>query len=1781
MNPQPRSRLRRMIAGLGVTLLLMLILLLVIGQFQQPAYSQGLQSSSEEPIPLSVEATSTRVPCPDGSTPTPAPAGTPISTVVPTPAPPGQKVELYGDEEVFLSFRQANDQKALANTIFDNPTGTTQLIVTSPEKWWTTLPRVANISWLTNTTGDLNGDGSPEHISAFKNSNGQLGALSWSLAVATPTDWYGTAARYVAGSVGWIDVAAGDLDRGHDNDEVVIAFRDYYEDIHVVAINGSATIGGDLGSQMAEWWKDDLERGSINHATVDTGDLDGDGVDDEIVVAYKDSGNDLQVQFLQYDGTGTLQELWRIDSRDNGRDNVANSGAGDFANKWPIDVTTGDIDGDMRDEVVLAFRIGDATNGNVQLWALDVNPGLLPAIPWTVESSVWRDHPISKPSNTVKKAATMVSVSAADLDGDGADEIALAYNIAYEDLCNNSGYSYVCNGRWLQQLVTYEYTPFAAPEYELCAAGSPQKGCFRQRSGSWSGPANYLKDSTSEGRVVVSAGDLDRDTKDEVALVHYKIDNDNLELLTFDADATLALRSAVERDLGSNWPSEFWIAMDDRTDDTRYARYTGTCYRKKEAQVASVIFAPPHWPEGHIAGNYDATGASFDSKSLQSSGESLEVSTSVGASVTVNPSVHDIGASFTYGWEKEASAEKTQTKSIENGLKYSTCPEFFCNSVEFPPNYNGVQIVETSFNCFVYNEGSIGNMDVCLPYYTRTLPYPHDLWYTEGYATYPDSWVPLSHNLAEGRLAAQSSEDPAYPAPASRSVDGDVTGAFLQGHVSHTGYGTPPYTSYWQVDLGGDKWIGAIQIFNRTDTDFTKRLSNFYVFVSKAPFTRPDAIGYRKDPNVWKTFVAGEAGRPTIIPVNHEGRYIRVQLYGPDPSIDPTAAGFLDMAELQVFGMPVGPDQWPNTRPTAADGSFTITWPDPNKGAVTQNVAGQLLGVDSDKTSMAPGTLGQESSIGFGVEGETIESSATSHETTLGMEIIWVSGEVSSTSSQKKSYILAWEENIGFYGEAVGLPRETTPATIAPYSYEFSQYVWLQRATSRDGVSHAFLVGGYWVPQIGIPGAVQGPPLKDGPAATPQLPVVKSPSHPDPDVWVADSTAVFKWRQPNNDATAIAGYRWLLDQSPDTIPYESNRGLTAAETYEDLSDGVWYLHVRAVSTGGQWSETAHRAIRVDANAPTVELALDPAVPTGDNDWYITPIAVAVSAADGDGSGVTGIEYSTDGAIWQPYSAAVAFTSDTAGTTFQARAVDAVGNVSEPVAMTFKIDRTAPDSHVSGGQGPGAYVADVFTGDNGNEVLALAGAIEEELSGISGFSLEYDGLDWTGADPIGSWYPFPEHPEIEVNWYFTATHQIGAGNHIFMGRAQDAAGNQEEPYEIARVLWVPTASPDIDGSSVSVSPTTARPGDEVTFTLVARNAGWQEAHVAIVNTLPEGLTPVDGSLPADVTYDPAARTITWPAQLLWPGQWARVEFKAQVAAGTTATTLENRATFHAFWPNTDLLPDEQQQPFIDHEQTTTKTACLVIDPALPADSDRTPPWAFIAINRQAAITGPVVEVGIPAAEDAQWMYLREWQPDPMTGSWVIVQDSGWTAYRRTLEWTLSDGQGVKYLGVWVKDRAGNISILDENSLAYINRMDEVQTLEDGERVQYRGFLEEGSEIWGALETIAGDPDVFVWRPRNAFWPDRFSNATVEPGQVEQSAYRHIQQSGRYLIEIQAFGPSEFEFVIGGAGPESNDRDRTEEKPIPAHPLTVSDPLSAGQTGSVADLEYKLYLPVTSR
>src|SRR6266540_3253208 len=94
--------------------------------------------------------------------------------------------------------------------------------------------------------------------------------------------------------------------------------------------------------------------------------------------------------------------------------------------------------------------------------------------------------------------------------------------------------------------------------------------------------------------------------------------------------------------------------------------------------------------------------------------------------------------------------------------------------------------------------------------------------------------------------------------------------------------------------------------------------------------------------------------------------------------------------------------------------------------------------------------------------------------------------------------------------------------------------------------------------------------------------------------------------------------------------------------------------------------------RLDSQAPVTMSVVSPALPAGENGWYLDDVRVALEAGD-DCSGVAGIQYSLDGGeSWQTYSGALTIANE--GTTvLRYRSVDAAGNVEGVSSITLRID----------------------------------------------------------------------------------------------------------------------------------------------------------------------------------------------------------------------------------------------------------------------------------------------------------------------------------------------------------------------------------------------------------------------------------------------------------------------------------------------------------------------------
>lgn len=105
-------------------------------------------------------------------------------------------------------------------------------------------------------------------------------------------------------------------------------------------------------------------------------------------------------------------------------------------------------------------------------------------------------------------------------------------------------------------------------------------------------------------------------------------------------------------------------------------------------------------------------------------------------------------------------------------------------------------------------------------------------------------------------------------------------------------------------------------------------------------------------------------------------------------------------------------------------------------------------------------------------------------------------------------------------------------------------------------------------------------------------PVVSSSTHADSSDWYKGRSISLSW------SGGYSGYSYEFNQVLETIPDQTSEGSGTSKTYADISDGVWYFHIRGNGSGG-WSSTTHFRIQIDNVAPSTFVPL--ADPSGEID----------------------------------------------------------------------------------------------------------------------------------------------------------------------------------------------------------------------------------------------------------------------------------------------------------------------------------------------------------------------------------------------------------------------------------------------------------------------------------------------------------------------------------------------------------------------------------------------------
>jgi len=390
------------------------------------------------------------------------------------------------------------------------------------------------------------------------------------------------------------------------------------------------------------------------------------------------------------------------------------------------------------------------------------------------------------------------------------------------------------------------------------------------------------------------------------------------------------------------------------------------------------------------------------------------------------------------------------------------------------------------------------------------------------------------------------------------------------------------------------------------------------------------------------------------------------------------------------------------------------------------------------------------------------------------------------------------------------------------------------------------------------------------------IPPLSSPTHPDENEWYANDDVTFHW-SGMSDVSGIAGYSYVLDQTPGTVPNTTIDTANTSRSYPDFAGGTWCFHVRAVDNVGNWGATAHHCAHVDTESPGT-----PSVSSGthpDEDvWYDAgDVTLNWTEPSDTGSGVDGYSYTLDhsatttpDATLDTYYNSRAYDDLADGEWyFHVQAVDSAGNPGSADHYRVRIDTASPPApSISSATHPvegTCYPSDdpTFTWGTPNDV-----------SGIVGYSYDFDTSPSTAPDA--------EVDTSDDNASYTG---VADGDWYFHVRAKDGSGKWSATAHYHVCIDTPLVGPVVQ-HSLTIDDDTAGESDGDADGVVECG----EAIELYVGLLNQGTDPAQGVQAALAESDPYV-SLTYNTSSTYPdipgGGWRSNanDFDFTVAPGT--------------------------------------------------------------------------------------------------------------------------------------------------------------------------------------------------------------------------------------------------------------------------------------------------------
>jgi uncharacterized repeat protein (TIGR01451 family) len=306
-------------------------------------------------------------------------------------------------------------------------------------------------------------------------------------------------------------------------------------------------------------------------------------------------------------------------------------------------------------------------------------------------------------------------------------------------------------------------------------------------------------------------------------------------------------------------------------------------------------------------------------------------------------------------------------------------------------------------------------------------------------------------------------------------------------------------------------------------------------------------------------------------------------------------------------------------------------------------------------------------------------------------------------------------------------------------------------------------------------------------------------------------------------------------------------------------------------------------------------------------------------------------------------------------------------------------------------------------------------------------------------------------------------------------------------------------------------------DTLTYTIKLVNSGAVDALVNVTDPVPSALSYVENSATHDGVYDAGTQIVSWDAITVPADSSVRLSF-AVMATGTIThpTLLMNTATIS-----------------VTGDGAFRRQAPVLLMPASSGDEIR-PMVHSVTIGEQDVLTSPTTTLHISATDNfsVSQMFIREWQLIPVPfPHWNVSYSSDWIPYQADYPWTLMSKNGVHFVGVWVADAAHNVSDLDYGGLDFASLVQPDATVGQKHMVPYLVYYPAGVTVTAQISATVGDADLYVWYPRNFFWPDRKS---IKPSPGADLITFTTPRSGIYLFLVRGFTDATYDLSIEPAG-----------------------------------------------